>query len=114
MRGRRGSDNALFKISASDLKALLASGNAANDSVVFYLVKYDFNEPSEKNRYAERVPNTNWREMKRNQAGLLVGLLPGVPGEMHLTRRFEGRKVSLWDMAVVCPPPPDCDCDITD
>lgn len=114
MRKRRGNDNTIFRIAANDLRALLETGRAADDTVVIYLVKYDFSDANEKRRYAEKVPNANWKEMKNSSSGILVGLLPGVPGGMHLTRRFDGRKVTLWDMAVVCPPPPDCECDITD
>jgi len=112
MRGRRKNDDAMFKISARDLQSLVEGGGAANDSFVFFLVKYDVNSQKEKARYLTKAPGTNWNEIAKKPSGILVGYLKGNNGTMNLTRRMYGRTVTLYDAAVVCPPPPDCDCDI--
>jgi hypothetical protein len=111
MRSRRRNDDATFKISVRDLQSMIAAG-AANDSFIFYLVKYDVNSAREKARYLRKVPGANWNDVGKKPSGLLVGYINGNPGTMNLTKRLYLRQTTLYDLAVVCPPPPDCDCEI--
>jgi hypothetical protein len=111
MRSRRQKDDAIFKISARDLQSLV-TGGGANDSFVFFLVKYDVNSEKEKARYLKKVPNVNWNDIGKKPSGLLVGYLKSNTGTMNLSRSMFRREVDLYDLSVVCPPPPDCDCDI--
>lgn len=112
MRKRRGKDDASFKISAQDLQALMASAPAANDSFVFYLVQYDGNSQKDKERYLKKVPNANWADIAKKPSSVLVGFVSGSRNGMHLARKWELPVIPVFDLAVVCPPPPNCGCDI--
>lgn len=113
MRGRRQKDDATFKISASDLQSLITNAPSANDSFIFYLVKYDVKSEKEKQRYLRKNRYTNWNDIGKKPSTVLVGFLGGsAAGTMHLAGRQANRTVSVYDLAVLCPPPPDCACDI--
>jgi len=111
MRGRRAKDNAVVKISAKDLLALISSSSpATEDSLIFYFVKYDSQE--DKDRYLLKNPGAKWNDVK-GKSSLLVGYMNnGMNKTMNMTRRIGRPTVALFDLGVVCPPPPDCDCEI--
>ena len=114
MRGRRGKDDASLKISAKDLQALMNSSNPAeNDSFVFYFVTYNSKSDKEKRRYQSKVQNANWDNVGRKPSTLLVGFVSGRETEaMQLTGKKRIPVIPVYDLAVVCPPPPNCGCEI--
>jgi hypothetical protein len=112
MRKRRGKDDSSFKISAKDLQALMASTPAANDSFVFYFVQYDANSQREKDRYLKKVPTANWSEIAKKPSSVLVGFVGGGRTTMHLAHKQDLPVIPVYDLAVVCPPPPNCACEI--
>ncbi|HEY0039240.1 MAG TPA: hypothetical protein VGB71_01185 [Flavisolibacter sp.] len=111
MRGRRGKDDASFKIAAKDLQAMMANP-AANDSFVFYLVKYDGNSQKEKDRYMKKAPQANWNDIGKKPSSVLVGFVSGNASAMNLSLRHRIPTVPVFDIALVCPPPPNCGCEI--
>jgi hypothetical protein len=114
MRGRRKGDDASVKISAADLLSLMQNPPAANDSFIFYFVKHDGNSASEQRRYSFKRQNGRWAEISKKPSSLLVGYISGAANNtgMHLSSRPARATVAVYDLAVVCPPPPDCDCEI--
>jgi len=112
MRRRRGKDDSSFKISAKDLQALMATAPAANDSFVFYLVQYDGNSQKDRDRYLKKVPTANWADVAKKPSSVLVGFVSGGHTAMHLSRKRDLPIIPVYDLAVVCPPPPNCGCDI--
>lgn len=114
MRSRRGKDDASVKISAMDLQSLIGRSPSPTDTFVFYFVKYDPNSLAEKGRYTKRVAGANWSDVAKKPSTLLVGYMGSDPAQtgMRLGRTYEKTLVSLYDLAVLCPPPPDCNCEI--
>lgn len=109
MRGRRDKDTAAVKISVSDLQSIMTASSTPNDSLIFFFVKYD--SPQDRDRYLQKVPNANWSSV-RGKSSVLVGFISGSNGTMNLTRNRTTSVVSVYDLGVVCPPPPSCDCEI--
>jgi len=114
MRSRRGKDDAVVKISARDLLSLIERDPAANDSFIFYLVKYDVNSATDKARFNQKQPHGNWSDANRKPSSLLAGFIKGsaLNQSMHLNRMTALPVIPVYDLAVLCPPPPDCACDI--
>jgi hypothetical protein len=110
MRRIRDKDTAVIKISARDLTALMAGSPAANDSFIFYLVRYD--SQADRDRYLYKVPTANWNAI-RGKSSLLVGYLRGggEAGMLTIPRPWL-TSVAVYDLGVVCPPPPNCGCEI--
>lgn len=114
MRDRRKGDDAIVKIAASDLYAMMMNGApAATDSFVFYFVKYDPNSGDDQRRYSRKGHNADWQEVGKKPSSLLVGYVSAQnnPG-MYLLPRQQRASVEAYDLGIVCPPPPDCNCDI--
>ena len=112
MRERFGKDEG-FKISREDLEALVQGNRAENDSFIFYLVKLGTEEDGV--RYAKKARNANWNTISRvKPTSVLVGLIPGNSVTGHINPKLAAPKVTLFDLAVVCPPPPNCNCEIED
>ncbi len=111
MRGRRGQDNAVVKISARDLMAVMnTSSPASNDSLIFYFVKYD--SPQDKDRYLLKVPTANWNSIK-GKSSVLVGFVGNTGNNAErMIQRMGIPSVPVYDLGVVCPPPPDCACEM--
>ena len=111
-RRRRGSDDASLKISVKDLQALMSGPASDKDSFVFYLVRYKADDERDEERYKIKVPNANWLgQTMRKPSALLVGFVPGDNSATgSVFQRFLPKTVSLYDLSVVCPPPPDCNC----
>lgn len=115
-RKRRGNDDASLKISVKDLQSLMSGSVSASDSFVFYFVRYKADDKRDENRYKVKVPHANWlgHTMKK-PSSLLVGFVPGnntATGSVF--HRFMPKEVALYDLSVVCPPPPDCNCIIAE
>lgn len=119
---KNGNGNAeLFKISREDLEALIelaSTQKAANDSFVFFLVKYT-GSTAEKKRFKDKLSqdskagDTYDEVVRKNATGVLVGFQSGnnLATGWLLSPRIN-RGIAVYDMAVLCPPPPDCDCEI--
>ncbi|GAA4728713.1 hypothetical protein [Flavisolibacter ginsenosidimutans] len=114
MRGRRGKDDAVVKISARDLLSLMEKQPAVNDSFIFYFVKYDGNSEAEKDRFRQKQPHGIWSDVSKKPSSLLVGFINGASLNqgMRLSRTTDLPVIPVYDLAVLCPPPPDCACDI--
>src|SRR5688572_19133253 len=110
MRRKRDRDTAAIKISARDLQAMMEGSPAEADSFIFYLVKYDTQK--DRDRYMHKVPTANWNQV-RGKSSLLVGYLKGGDrAGMLANPRSWFRTVAVYDLGVVCPPPPNCGCEI--
>jgi hypothetical protein len=111
--------NEAFKISREDLESLVNSSKAANDSFVFFLVKITDNQ-NNKARYINKFNNADpnklsadWKKLAaKKPTTVLVGFVPGDKTMMRLVPLPWRVSVSVYDLSVVCPPPPDCDCEI--
>lgn len=114
MRGRRGKDDASVKISVKDLQALITSTPAENDSFVFYFASYDVKSQKEKKRYEDKLKrNVKWDDVGKKPSTLLVGFVSGNEASaMHLSRGHRIPVIPVYDLGVVCPPPPNCGCEI--
>lgn len=114
MRGRRGKDDASIKIAAADLMALINSASpAANDSFVFFFATYNSKSDKEKKRYMRKAPGANWESVGKKPSTVLVGFLSSqMSGTMHLTHPNRIPSIPVYDLGVVCPPPPSCGCEI--
>ena len=114
----------LLKISRADLDAIVnASGGmkAANDTFVFFLVKIG---EEDIDRYVSKFKNDDDRMTvkdalqktvhQKRPTTALVGFIPGneISPVKHLTLRPFRSSIPVYDVAVVCPPPPDCNCEI--
>ena len=88
----------------------MESSPAATDSFIFYLVKYD--SPKDRERYEYKVRGANWNTI-RGKSSLLVGYIKGDDRAGRLANpRPWLRTVAVYDLGVVCPPPPNCGCEI--
>ena len=114
MRSRRKSDDAAVKISASDLLSLMRGSASPNDSFIFYFVKYDVNSEQERSRYAIKGRGADWYSIAKKPSSLLVGFIGSGQNKqaMYLSPRRDIASVPVYDLSVVCPPPPDCNCEI--
>lgn len=113
MRGRRGKDDASVKIAVRDLQALITSSPAENDSFVFYFATYNIKSEKEKKRYQDKARNANWESVGRKPSTLLVGFVSGnTVNTMHLASKHRVPVIPVYDLGVVCPPPPNCGCEI--
>jgi hypothetical protein len=117
MRSLHG--NEAFKISREDLEALIRSSKAANDTFVFFLVKITDNQ-NNRARYVHKFPDADpnkvaadWKRItSKKPTSVLVGFVPGGQATMRLNQLPWRVTTSVYDLSVVCPPPPDCDCEI--
>ena len=112
-------NNEAFKISREDLEALINSSKAANDTFVFFLVKIT-DDGNNRSRYASKFRgadqnkvNADWKRIAaKKPTSVLVGFVPGGQATMRLNRLPWKVPTRVYDLSVVCPPPPDCDCEI--
>jgi hypothetical protein len=113
MRRRRKNDDASVKIAAKDLQALINSTPAENDSFVFYFVSYGRSDKEQK-RYEKKLKRSvDWDNITKKPSSLLVGFISGRSVEaMHLMGKNKIPTIPVYDLGVVCPPPPNCGCEI--
>jgi hypothetical protein len=113
MRKRRGKDDASVKISVKDLQSLLSGPVNERDSFIFYFVNYS-PSASDERRYRIKAPNANWNNVMKKPSSFLVGFVPGDGAATGFINSKPPLTVDVYDLSVVCPPPPDCNCVISD
>ena len=114
----------MLKISREDLDEIInlsGTGKAANDTFVFFLVKLGKDDVD---RYVSKFKKEEDRQGMRENlqrtitqqrpTTALVGFIPGstMNSVRHLTIRPLRTSIPVYDVSVVCPPPPDCNCEI--